>query len=433
MNTLDELETFSRQPLLSDPGYQAVPDDGELQVTEAAGRYVVHSVFHRVRFTFDRLTDARGGVSAELTVHSPYKELLGETDIGLKADSSRDKIAKTLKTNTDEVPCKGLLDRACSIVLKRHRQGEPTIELQPSPVSHVPYILNPLVYDGHQSLLYAPGGSCKSYLALYFALLACHGAYQAGVSGIKTPVLYLDWELNRDTVGGRLKALQIGHPELAHVLPYYRRCEAPLHQEAHKIAADVAERKIKLVILDSAAMACGGDLSSPDAAIGLQRALRQIACASLLLAHVAKNVQEGQQATAYGSVFFRELARNVWELTKASDTNPVQVLLTQHKDNFSPRHEPLGFALHFEREAVRVSACNIDDQPDFEAKLPAPSRIRNLLEDGTPRTPKQVADEIGIALTTVQRTLSRYRGHKWQMIGGVGQATQWTVLNPNSK
>jgi len=237
------------------------------------------------------------------------------------------------------------------------------------------------------------------------------------------------WELNAQTVGGRLRALQLGHPDLGHVRPYYRRCEAPLYQEAHQVAATVAERKIGLVILDSAAMACGGELSSPDAAIQLQQALRRIGCASLLLAHVAKNVQEGQERSAYGTVFFRELARNVWELSRAHNSNPVQVVLEHKKDNFSSMRDPLGFAIQFDGDAVRVQSSDVNAQPEFEDKLPLYARIRNLLEsDGMPRSAQVVASEVGEKLKVVQATLSRYRGHKWSMIGENRNA-QWTVLS----
>jgi hypothetical protein len=293
----------------------------------------------------------------------------------------------------------------------------------------VPFVLNPLVYRDHQSLIYAPGGSCKSYLALYFALLASHGAHGAGLSGVKSNVLYLDWELNADTVGGRLKALQTGHPELSQHRPFYRRCEVPLSQEVHTIAATVAERNVKLVIIDSAALACGGELSSPDAAIGLQQALRRIGCASLVLAHVAKHTQEGQEKSAYGTVFFRELARNVWELTKASDSNPVQVALSHTKDNFSPKRDPLGFALHFAPDSVHIQAGDVNAEPEFQDKLPIPSRIRNLLDsDGVPHSSQYIADTLHLKLETVQATLSRYKGKKWHMIGENREA-QWTTLN----
>lgn len=409
------------------------PQAGEFIFSEAAGQYRIRSRFHRVDFIIDRLNENRG-VHGELQVAADWKEdLLGVTDLSLKADSSREKIAKTLTAYEKDIPWKTLLEQVCSRVLAHYRNGDPIVRLQPSATSQVRYLAAPIIYEGHQSLIYAPGGSFKSYLALYVALLVSHGCSQSGISGVKGPVLYLDWELNEETVSGRLRALQLGHPELSAVTPFYRRCEAPLRQEAHRIAAEVARHNIKLLILDSCAMACGGELSSPEAAIGLQRALRQIGCASLLLAHVAKNVPEGQQATAYGTVFFRELARNVWELSKASDDAPAQLILTQQKNNFGPKHDPLGFAVQFEGEAVRISPSRVEDHPELTDKLPAPARIRNLLEDGIARTPKQIAEELGLPISTAQRTLSRHSGSKWMMLGGVGQGTTWTVLNPKMK
>ena len=403
--------------------------DEEMGHQELAGLHRVTFPAHHVVFSFHRLTDARGGVQAELTVTVGHVELLGETDIGLKSDSGRAKVSATLKGLVPSVPWKRLLERACTSVLKRHRRGEPTIVLEPASSALVPFILNPIAYRDHQTLVYAPGGSCKSYLALYFTLLACHGLQGAGVGGVKSPVLYLDWELNAETVGGRLKALQAGHPELSHHRPFYRRCEVPLHQEVHTIAAAVAERHVTLVIVDSAAMACGGELSSPDAAIGLQQALRKIGCASLVLAHVAKSVQDGQERSAYGTVFFRELARNVWELERASESNPVRVVLSQTKNNFGPKHDPLGFQLAFAGESVTVGAYNIDEEPEFEPKLPVPARIRNYLEeDGAVRTADEIATATGLKLLTVKSALSRDKGRKWQMIGGAGQATGWAVL-----
>src|SRR5262249_41704960 len=158
--------------------------------------------------------------------------------------------------------------------------------------------------------------------------------------------------------------------------PYYRRCDAPLHQEVHQIARQVAERGIQLLIVDSVALASGGDLASPDAAIKLQRALRTIGCASLVLAHTSKSVQEGQEKTAYGTVFFRELARNVWELQRANGDHPVRVALHQKKNNFGPTHPALGFEFTFSPDAVLITSCNPEEEPEFEDRLPVPARIR---------------------------------------------------------
>lgn len=104
-------------------------------------------------------------------------------------------------------------------------------------------------------------------------------------------------------------------------------------------------------------MACGGDLNSPDTVIKLTRALRMIGGSSLVLAHVAKAVQDGQDRSAYGSVFFRELARNVWEINKAEGDGSARVILSHKKNNFGPLHPPLAFDFTFEGESVQVTDC----------------------------------------------------------------------------
>jgi hypothetical protein len=171
-----------------------------LDLQELAGLYTVTFPSQHLRFLFDRLTDARGGVHAELTVLAGKTELLGPTDISLKSDIGRTKLASTLKAMAASFPWKRMLDRACTVVLQRHREGEPVIALAPSASIHVPFVVNPIIYKDHQALIFAPGGSLKSYLALFIALQASHGAQVAGLSSLRVPVLYLDWELNAETV-----------------------------------------------------------------------------------------------------------------------------------------------------------------------------------------------------------------------------------------
>lgn len=384
-----------------------------------------------LKVVLNRFHDSSQKTEAELTVMAITPEgshLITSAKINLQSLSVRKKLAQDL-TERYQSDWVTKVEQVCVRGLQLHREGEPFDALQPADSSHVPFLINPLLYQGHQTLWYAPGGSCKSYLALYLALLAAHGSAGAGVAALQVPPLYLDWELNRETVGGRLKALQSGHPELAEYLPYYRRCEAPLYQEADLIAEFVGRHGVQLVIVDSVALACGGDLASPESAIKLQRALRTIGCSSLVLAHVAKQSAEGQVATAYGTVFFRELARNVWEAQRADGANPARVALHHRKNNFGPLKPALGFELSFENESVTIQSCDPEQQPEFQEKLPIVSRIRNLLEDGVMRTSQEIADELQASLQTVKVSLSRGEGQKWTKVGD-NKFTQWTVLSP---
>ena len=73
-------------------------------------------------------------------------------------------------------------------------------------------------------------------------------------------------------------------------------------------------------------------------------------------------------------------------------------------------------------------AGDLGQAAEFAQSLPAPSQIRNFLEDGVPRTAKAIAEGIGLKLSTVTSALSREKGRKWQMLGGAGQETLWAVM-----
>lgn len=389
-----------------------------------------------LKVVLSRFHDRSDKTEAELTVTALQEQrthLITSAKINLQSLTTRKRLAQDLNERFP-APWTSMIEQVCVLGVRSHREGEPFTLLQPAESAVVPFVVNPLVYREHQTLLYAPGGSCKSYLALFLALLACHGAAGAGVSAISMRALYLDYELNQQTVGGRLTAFHRGHPELSSFVPFYRRCEVPLYQEAEIIAEYVATNDIGLVIVDSVALACGGDLTNPDSAIKLQRAIRTIGCASLVLAHVAKNNQEGQDKTAYGTVFFRELARNVWEAQRSDSKNPARVALHQRKNNFGPLHDPIGFELTFSEQAIQITSCDPLTDPALEERLPLKARIRNLLEDGRPREAEAIAEDLDVPLAQIKPVLSRgVKAFTWMMLGSQGMRCHYTVLKPKDE
>jgi hypothetical protein len=147
-----------------------------LEVTETAGLYVVRCSSHAVRIEFDRLADQRGGVSAEVTVSLGATELLGGVDLGLKSDTGQTKLAASLKVLAPSIPWKLLLQKACSVVLRRHRRGEPPLRLtHTTQVAPLTYSVKPLVFKHKTTILYGDGGLGKSTLALLCGLCVSTG------------------------------------------------------------------------------------------------------------------------------------------------------------------------------------------------------------------------------------------------------------------
>ena len=77
---------------------------------------------------------------------------------------------------------------------------------------------------------------------------------------------------------------------------------------------------------------------------------------------------------------------------------------------------------------MRIDACDPEQEPAFEAKLPLANRIRNLLETGDLYTAQEIATALDAKLASVKTTLSRHEGRKWHKVGDNREA-KWTCVN----
>jgi hypothetical protein len=407
-------------------------DAEELFLTEAAGLFTVRSSKHATSITFDRLSDERGGTKAELCITLGQTEILNGVDLGLKSDSGQTKLAQSLKSIAPTIPWKWLLQRACSLVLKRHREGEPLRVLtKDTAVEPLTFQVNPLVFAGKPTVLFGDGGLGKSSFALLCAMMASTGGMVAGLSAIKGRALILDYEDTHDVHVRRMQAIAAAHPALAGAEVRYQACTEPLANLTHPLLRQIQAEAITFVVLDSLMAATGGDASA-EAAAKVFRAIRTFGVGTLILAHTPKNPGEGQDPSIYGSVFHKNFARSTWELRKEQEVGADESLLGlfNRKSNLSRLHPPIGFKVTQNRESSRMAyeAFDLSQAGELAGALPLANRIRTVLEDGAPRKSKAIAEEIGAALPTVKATLSKHKGRKWHMLGD-GKEALWTVLN----
>lgn len=401
-----------------------------MQIESLVGSYIVTFPRTKVVFEFSNVESTARGTQAEVTATVCGRRVLGETDLNLKSDNGRTNLTRTLQKSVQELPWRIYLERSCAEVLRRSRMGDPVILLGGSESVNTPFLLNPLIYQGHQTLVFAPGGSMKSYIALYFALLMMSGGHGGDVSAIKTNVLYLDWELDQHETSRRIQRIWNGQPHLEGVKPYYRRCYTPLHTELGVISKLIHEHSIGCLILDSAALACGGSLQSEEAPIRLQQNLKRLGCAAMVLAHVAKGNNEGKERSAFGSVFFREMARNVVELTRIEESE--RIVFSQStdscKNSFGPKIKPVGFEVSILSTMTTIDPFDpaTELESGYEDKLPLHTKIEHLLRDNVGRSAQEITDALQAKLPSVMAIMSRYNGVKWTNVGSHRGAI-WSV------
>ncbi len=409
-------------------------DAEELEISETAGLFLVHSKAHSVRMTFDRLSEARGGVYAELSIMLGTTEIRSGIDLGLKSDSGQSKLAAGLHPLAPAVPWKWLLQKACALVLKRHREGEPPAHLNKhSTVEPLTYAINPLVPRRKSIILFADGGKGKSTYALMLAMLVSTGQSVAGFSALPGKALFLDWEDDVDVHTRRLHAVRAGHPELDHADVAYQRCCEPLTKLTHDLARTIQAEGITFVVIDSLLAAMGGDASAE--AVGrFFAAVRVFQVESLLIGHTPKTLAEGQEhATVYGSVFNQNFARGVWELKTEQEIGADSAILGlfHRKSNLTRKHQPIGLKVTHTQDGsyIRYDPYDLSQAAELKKALPWPNQIRTLLEsDGVPRSSQEIADALWAPLATIKVYLSNYKGVKWHMVGENRDA-KWTALN----
>jgi hypothetical protein len=277
--------------------------DELLTLQEAAGLYTVRAERHGVTFRLERLDEQHGRPHAEVTVTLGTTFIRYPATLNLTSDSAQSRLATRLQSSRNTVPWKVLLQKACALVLERHRTGAPPVVLHKElPTPPLTYVVNPLVFANKVSVLFATGGMAKSTLALFIAMLIGLGRAAAGLRTLLGKALYLDYEDDSEVHVRRLRAIQAGHPELADATVIYQRADEPLWKLSPLLARRMQEHGITFLVVDSLLAATGGDASA-EAATKVFIALRKLQVSALLIGHTPKAPADGSdQATLYGSV-----------------------------------------------------------------------------------------------------------------------------------
>ena len=238
-------------------------------------------------------------------------------------------------------------------LLVAHREPSETADLVLVEPVGIEWLVEPLLAKGDNTRLIAAGGSGKSIMALALALSIVTGnrkflGLDVAVTG---PVLYLDWEANKETHAQRLHALcgpaGIPLPDTDQLMYQYHA--APLARVTHSVWRTCEKLGAVAVVVDSRVMAAGpsGQSSGEDAAAGLYASLREIARSAVIVDHKTKeDIQKGKRG-GYGSVYNQNLARMEWEMTRYSrvSKNKRTFVLSLEKENNVGDLPPIGFEM----------------------------------------------------------------------------------------
>jgi DNA-binding transcriptional ArsR family regulator len=259
--------------------------------------------------------------------------------------------------------------------------------------------------------LYAESGHGKSYIVLHLALCLITGKPFAGEPVLSGEVLYLDWELDRDTTDFRWWKVCRGagyETAISNGLAYERMVK-PIHEAYDDIRAMVAEQKPVLVVVDSLGKALGNDPLDPKAVIRAYALLDNLGVAVLVIDHQAKP-QNGDadygSKWEFGSSYKRHYARSSLQLQRTGDNGEAVGLVLRHqKSNFGALHPDIHFALRFvKNENGELHAVQFETAEDLRELFGVRSEILDVLASGD-MTVNEIKDRLGVSESRIRQEL----------------------------
>lgn len=351
--------------------------------------------------------------------HGDFVELLAQKTVKLLSPSETGLLIKQLKDNDDALQYlhwDWILTCITFKVVKAARQGEPIMDIWPNRDDNLTptYLLDPILYLKHPTVIFGDYGSLKSLFALVVGYVAQlpYSDNQLGLITTKesAPCLYLDYEDDPLSFEKRWGAIQKGFGIEALMPISYKRMTSALADSVEDLQEGIADKKIKLLIIDSLGPAARGNLNDSEPAVKYHDALRKLGVTSLTLAHNSKDPLT-KKRSIFGSVFFTNLARSVWECKAEVEAgeNEAIISLKQAKANLSKLHPTLGYKFTFTNNRITIAKTDLGDT-ELSGELPLRWQIKNELGQQGPQLISELKARFpDKKATTIERTVRRMR------------------------
>ncbi len=294
-------------------------------------------------------------------------------------------------------------------------------------------LLNPILPQRSLSMLYAPRGLGKSWLALSIGLTVASGSRLLRWSAPrKRRVLYVDGEMPLVALQERLQAISAAASDIANdgfqlLAADYVETGINLSGEEGQQSVEALLPDTDLLILDNLSTLCSGrSENASDAWLPMQQwllRLRRKGLAVLLVHHAGNN---GRQR---GTSRREDALDTVIALRRPANYSPDQGCRFEiHFEKLRNRVDP-GAAAPFEAslEGVLAAGQEVVRWTDHDLVPPILMRAAELFEDGL--TVREVAAALKISKSEAGRLRLRYQEDSREMFSPACPPTEYTCLN----
>lgn len=278
------------------------------------------------------------------------------------------------------------------------------------------YVWEGLIPEACCTVIYGDGGVAKSMLAMSLAIGLTSGQEQwMGRALTPQGVVYLDLELSADEQHRRAKALLAGNggsQEMPAELLYLSALGHTAEEAFGSAYAAMHEAQAGVLVVDSFGLALDGEANSATDVIAFYRRylrpFEALGYSVLLIDHQAKG-GEYQRATAYGSVYKRNLVRSELQIEKLDQdehAGTLNLVIRHTKHNFGPLAKPAGAQVRFKDDAIETNMNDLSPRVLAREQGTRPTdRARLVFAYEAELTAKELADETDMHVKTALRAL----------------------------
>ena len=283
-------------------------------------------------------------------------------------DMEVNRLIDTLQDKTKDYPSffwGSLIDDAKNAIIYSYREGEPAVVMDNlDEIKPRIYSIRPMFIAGVANLMWAPGGSAKSYFGLLSCVMVDKGLAVMGMRARKGVALYLDWEENEDVFRQRLKAVHEGLNLASTSGIIYKKMSGSLSDSIETISEIVLKHGVTFMVVDSVGAALGGNGALQDVVEDYFAAGNVLGITWVSIDHANRAGETTGNWQIHGSVFKYARARQVYELKKVQedDEGNIEVFVYHRKANDSGIKSPRGYRIEFDTE--KFFDYEIDDYDD---------------------------------------------------------------------
>lgn len=373
-----------------------------------------------IEITYTRLSETTraDAINAVIEVSTEVAHIgwvAGPQRVNLLSSSALDSLRRMCQNRTDIPDWQMVLGRSTKAVIEGYLGQLPATDIDLDAVSEPPaWLLRPLLEAEGYTVVYARGGSGKSYLAAATAVSVATGEPLLGTApAVCGPVAYLDWESTAATLNHRISRLCAGAGigTLAHRIRHYSM-SGPFAARRSQMSPALASLGPALIIIDSKGLATTGAPESAEGILDLARSLRYMPAPVMLIDHVSKGAIKGDDPDmAFGSQYVEASARLAWSLRTEAMAGQMRITLRNTKANNHARSPDLRVELVFAGDSVAILT---DESPHDETAAlgPKATAIFDWLSERGPARLADIAAGTDINKGTVHRVLNNTPGFR---------------------